>query len=330
MGRCFKTGLILTLVLGFAVGAVSFAAAETYTIRAVTAWPKTVYEVGNFLKFLDVLKENVAKEAPGQLVIDYRGGPEVIANQEQVEALRNGVVDMVFTTSGYYVSMVPVADAMNLTELQPWEERAKGVNDFLNKIHEAKANAVYLGRLGPGMSFQLFLNKPIDSADLSGLKIRCSPTHTAFLKSVGAAPVVIPPPDVYTALERGVVDGFVWVEGLIRDWGWQEVTKYIVEPTFYNGVNNVLVNKDVWDKLPDNLKQIIQKSEEQAEHLAVERARAHVASEMKAFEAAGIKVIRLPEPEAAKFSKAARDALAEVMIKKSPEDAPKLIEMISK
>ncbi len=329
MRRVTRAGLILALAVGFGAAPL-VAAADTYTIRAITAWPKTVYEVQNFQKFLDLVKENVAREAPGQLVIDYRGGPEVIANQEQVEALRTGVVDMVFTTTGYYVSMVPVVDALNLTELQPWEEREKGVNDFLNRVHGEKANAHYLGRLGPGLGFALHLNKPIQTADLGGLKIRCSPTHTAFIKALGGAPVVIPPPDVYAALERGVVDGFVWPEGLIRDWGWHSVTKYVVIPSFYNGVNMVLVNKDVWNKLPAHLQQILQKSEEEAERLAVARARDHVDAELKAYQAGGIQLIRLPDAEAAKLRKAAHDALAEIMIKKSPEDAPKLIGMISK
>ncbi|MHB8765292.1 MAG: TRAP transporter substrate-binding protein DctP [Deferrisomatales bacterium] len=331
MARLGRFARIGGLALGLGVGAAALAsAADTHTLRAVTAWPKTTYEVQNFLKFTEILKENVAKEAPGQLAIDYRGGPEVIPNQEQVEALRKGLVDMVFTTSGYYVSMVPVIDAMNLTTLTPWEERAKGVTEFLNGIHGAKANARYLGRLGPGLGFQIHLNKPIETADLKGLKIRCSPTHTAFIKRLNGAPVVIPPPDVYTSLERGVVDGYVWVEGLIRDWGWHTVTKYVVTPAVYNGVNIVLVNRDAWNKLPPNLQQVLAKSMEQGERAAMERGSAHVASEMKAYEAAGIKIIALPAPEAEKFKKAAHDALAEIMVQKSPEDAPKLIEMITK
>lgn len=331
MTRVRSVFLAVLLALGLVgLSSLSAPAADTYTLKAVSAWPKSVYEVQNFLKFLDMVKENVAKEAPGQLVVDYRGGPEVISNREQVEALRTGVVDMVFTTSGYYVSMVPVVDAMNLTEYQPWEERAMGVNDLLNKVHAAQANAHYLGRLGPGMSFAVHLNKPIETASLKGLKVRCSPTHVAFIKALGGTPEVIPPPDVYTALERGVVDGFVWVKGLIRDWGWQEVTKYIVEPPFYNGVNIVLVNKEAWDKLPANLQQLLTKTEEEAERVSVARADAHVAAEMEAYKKAGIKIIDLPGPEAAKWSKAAHDGLAGVMTKKDPQNAPKLIEMITK
>jgi TRAP-type C4-dicarboxylate transport system substrate-binding protein len=306
------------------------AQAETFEIKAISAWPPTVYEVQNFTKFLDILKKNIAAKAPGELKIRYLGGPEVIPNREQVEALRNGSVDMVFTTSGYYVSVVPVIDAMNITEYQPWEEREMGVNAFLDKIHNQKVNAHYLGRLGIGIPFMLFLNKPIKGLDLNGLKIRCSPTHIECLKALGAQPVVIPPPDVYAALERGVVDGLVWVAGLIRDWGWHEVVKYRVEPGFYNGVNIVLINKDVWDGLPDKLKKIIEESEIEAEKTAVARGNDHVAKENAAMEKTGQKAIKLSDADAAKLHQVARDSLAAVSIKKAGDDAKKLIEMITK
>ena len=319
--------LVASLVYGLAGGA----SAAEYVIRAVSAWPQTVYEVQNFIKFLDIVKQNVAAQAPGQLEVKYLGGPEVISNREQVEALRNGSVDMVFTTSGYYVSAVPVVDGLNLTEFTPWEERERGVNDFLNKIHNQKVNAEYMGRLGVDLPFMLFLNKPIAQvSDLKGLKIRCSPTHIEFLKKVGAQPMVIPPPDVHTALERGVVDGFIWVAGLIRDWGWNEVVKYRVEPGFYKANNVVLINKEVWDRLPANLQQILQESEITAEKAAVDRGQAHVASENAIMGKAGMQVINLPPAEAKKLKETAYDALWEVVIKKSGDDGRRLREMISK
>ena len=97
--------LVVAAVLVF--GMVPMCLAAGQVIKAVSAWPKTVYEVQNFMKFLEIAKQNVAAKAPGQLEIKYLGGPEVIPNSEQVEALRNGLVDMVFTTSGYYVSVLP-------------------------------------------------------------------------------------------------------------------------------------------------------------------------------------------------------------------------------
>jgi TRAP-type transport system periplasmic protein len=306
------------------------AASKTIKLKAITAWPKTVFEVQNFMRFLDMVKENVEKQYPGELEIKYTGGPEVIPNREQVEALRNGLVDMVFTTDGYYTSALPEVNALSLTRIKPWEERAKGVNEFLNKGHGKKLNAFYLGRMGSGIPFTLYLNKPITSADLSGLKIRCSPTHINFLKKLGAQPLVIPPPDVYTALERGLADGFIWPAGLIRDWGWHEVTKYVVTTNFYMAVNVVLVNKDKWDKIPGHLQQLLIKTQEQAEHYAVDRGQAHVEKEFAAFKKQGIKFIDLPAGDAETFENTAYSELWNIIIKKAPENGPKLKQMVSK
>ncbi len=79
------------------------AASKTIKLRAVSAWPKTVFEVQNFIKFLDLVKENVEKQYPGQLEIKYTGGPEVITNRAQVEALRNGSVYVIYIIDGYYI-----------------------------------------------------------------------------------------------------------------------------------------------------------------------------------------------------------------------------------
>ncbi len=306
------------------------AATKTIKLRAVSAWPKTVFEVQNFMKFLDMVKENVAKQYPGQLEIKYTGGPEVVPNREQVEALRNGIIDIVFTTDGYYTSALPEVNALSLTKIKPWEERATGVNDFLNKAHEDKLNAFYLGRMGSGIPFSLYLNKPITSSDLSSLKIRCSPTHINFLKKLGAQPLVIPPPDVYTALERGLADGFIWPSGLIRDWGWHEVTKHIVTTDFYMAVNVVLVNKDKWEKIPGHLQDLLIKTQEQAEHYAVERGQTHVEKEFAAFKAQGINFIDLPAKEAKTLETTAYNELWKIVIKKAPENGPKLKNMVSK
>ena len=161
------------------------------------------------------------------------------------------------------------------------------------------------------------------------MKLRCSPTHTAFLKKVGAQPIVIPPPDVYTALERGVVDGFIWVAGLIRDWGWNKVVKYRVEPGFYTANNVVLVNKKVWYSIPANLRKILEDSEEAAERYAYSRASNHLKKENTLMEKAGMKVIRLSETEGEKLRKTADDALWEVIIKKSGDNGRKLRKLLS-
>jgi len=144
---------ILTLLVGWSVSQ----AADKITIKAVSAWPKTTYETENFMKLLEIVKAKVDKEAPGQFEIQFLGGPEVIPNMEQVEAARKGLVDLVCTTAGYYLSVVPEADSMTLSRIKSWEERAKGVNDLLNEIHQKKINCFYLGRIGTEIPFTIYL-----------------------------------------------------------------------------------------------------------------------------------------------------------------------------
>ena len=327
MSRLLRVLLVGAIVLSLA----SMAEAKTITIKAVTAWPKSVWEVGNFMKFQDIVKERVAQKYAGQLEIQYAGGPEVIPNQEQVEAARMGVVDMVFTTDGYYVSAVPEVNALSVSMLDGWEERAKGVNALLDKIHQEKVGCVYLGRLGHNLPFTIYLTKPVKGFDdLKGLKIRCSPTLIGFLKKIGANPVVIPPPEVYTALERGVVDGYTWPAGLIKDWGWEKVTKCVIQPGVYNGANVVVMNKKKWDEIPADLQKLLIEAEDEAARFAKQRALDLIKNEKDALEKMGVQYVQLPPDEAKKLIDAAYSALWDIILEKSPTNGPKLKEMVSK
>ncbi|MBN2034940.1 MAG: TRAP transporter substrate-binding protein DctP [Deltaproteobacteria bacterium] len=327
MARFIRILLIGSIVFSLA----SMTEAKKVTVKAVTAWPKSVWEVGNFMKFLEIVNERVAQRYAGQLEIQYAGGPEVIPNQEQVEAARMGVVDMVFTTDGYYVSAVPEVNALSVSMLDGWEERAQGVNAFLDKIHQEKVNCLYLGRLGHNLPFTLYLTKPVKGIeDIKGLKIRCSPTLIGFLKKLGAQPVVIPPTEVYTALERGVVDGFMWPAGLIRDWGWEKVTKHVVQPGVYNGANVVVVNKKKWDEIPGDLQQVLIEAEDEAARFAKQRALDLIKNETAALKKMGIDYIELPPAEAKQFVDTAYASLWSIIIEKSPVNGPKLKEMVTR
>jgi len=318
----------MALILVVSVAAVCQAAPQKVTIKAVTAWPKTVWEIGNFNKFLEIVKQ---KADPAQLEIQYVGGPEVTPSNEQVEACRMGVVDMVFTTDGYYVSAVPEINALSVSMLDGWEERAAGVNDFLDKIHREKVSCAFLGRLGHNLQFTIYTIKPVKGlADLSGMKIRCSPTLIPLLKKLGAQPVVIPPTEVFTALERGMVDGYVFPAGLIRDWGWEKVTKFVIQPGFYNGANVVLMNQKKWDQLPDALKKVLTEAIDEGARFAKERSVKLVKDEVEAFKKMGIQYVELPAPEAKKLTDAAYASLWDIVLEKSPANGAKLRQMVTK
>ena len=107
----------------------------------------------------------------------------------------------------------------------------------------------YLARMVETTPFHLYLNKKIDKPDLTGLKIRITPVYRDFFQSLSANVMTTPPGEVYTALERGVVDGYGWPIDGIFDLNWQEKTKYRVDPGFYNAEVSLIMNLDKYKTL---------------------------------------------------------------------------------
>lgn len=322
-------GICTLMIVGVAAQS---EAKSKFTLNAVSAWPKNAFMVGNFIWFMDHANELAAKQYPGEFEIVYKGGPEVIPTKEQVDAMRDGLVDMVFTAASYYTSIIPAMDGITMSEFKPWEEREKGVNDFLQPIHKERCNAFYLSRMGSGFNFQIYSNKMIEKLDdFKGMRIRCSPTNIPFLKALGANPVVMGPGDLFTALERGVVDGYVWPQAHIKDWGWEAVTKYIIEPpTAYDAADITLVNLDKWNKLPKGIQELLVQAAIDAEHQLMERAAKFIPEETEVLKKAGLQVINLPDADAKQFVKITRDTLWQTLFERDPETSKKLKEMITK
>jgi len=109
MGRkitvLFFSGFFTFAVLSMGNGPVN--AAETFTLKAVTAWPKTASEFKAFTILTDLVDQMIAKKAPGELKIQYIGGPEAVKTPDQVPALQRGMVDMVYTSGAYYTNVLP-------------------------------------------------------------------------------------------------------------------------------------------------------------------------------------------------------------------------------
>jgi len=154
---------------------------------------------------------------------------------------------------------MPEADALKLAEVSAVDQRKNGAYELINRIWQEKANMVYLARVVDFTPFHLYLNKKIDKPDLAGLKIRITPVYRDFFQALGATVMQTAPGEVYTALERGVVDGYGWpIHGLF-DLNWQEKTKYRVDPGFYNAEVSLVMNFDKWKALSPAAREFLSK-----------------------------------------------------------------------
>lgn len=315
------------------ISAIAFAAvmaggavqAAEITLRGVNAFQ----EGSAFAKPFEEFIQKVNEEGKGQIKINYIGGPKAMPPFEVGNAVKNGVIDIANVTSAFYTNLMPEAESLKLAERPIQEQRKNGAWEYVNKLHNDKMNAYYLARTGDGVPFHLYLNKPIDKSELKGLTIRVTPIYRAFFTELGANLVQTPPGEVYTALERGVVDGYGWPLQGIFDLGWQEKTKFRVDPGFYQVDVNVLVNLATWNKLSPEQRAVLTKAAAWIEERNARNAEIN-AAEAKRQADAGIKTIALQGAEREKWLAAARKAGWDQVKKLSPEHGDKLQQLLAK
>src|SRR6516162_507166 len=297
-----------------AIAAASAASAQEVTLRAVSAFAeKTTYSRG-----FELFIERVNKEGKGVLQINYIGGPKAMPPFEVGNALKSGVVDLANSTGAFYTNVMPEADSWKLTERPMSELRKNGGYDYMSQLYAEKMNAIFLARHVDGNPFHLYLNKPIAKADLSGLKIRITPVYRDFFQALGATVVQTAPGEVYTALERGVVDGYGWpITGS-------------VDPGFYTAEVSILVNKSTWDRLTDAQRDLLRKAGEQAEGAAVAIFAEENAKDTKRQADAGIQTIKLEGADGKLYHDKAYEAGWAGVIRQSPQHGAKLKEFFAK
>ena len=302
------------------------AAAQEVTLKAITAFAEGTTYSRPFERFI----ARVNQDGKGLVQINYIGGPKAMPPFEVGNALKGGVVDVANSTGAFYTNVMPESDAWKLTERPMSELRRNGGYDYMAAIYAQKMNAILLARLIDNNPFHLYLNKTIDKPDLTGLKIRITPVYRDFFQALGATVVQTAPGEVYTALERGVVDGYGWPITGIFDLGWNEKTKYRVDPGFYTAEVSVLVNKNTWHKLTDAQKNVLRKAGEAGEAEAFAVFAAENDKETKRQAAAGIQTIKFEGAAAETYRTKAYQAGWEGIIRQSAEHGPKLREFFSK
>lgn len=321
--RRFSLGLV---VAGSLVGWSVSAAAEEVRLSAVSAFAEGTSFSKHFETFIGMVNES----GKGVVQIDYKGGGGKVMNPFQLgDAIRTGVVDIGNLPAAFYTKLVPEGDAIKLSQYTITEERANGAWEYMNALHEKKMNAFHLGRQKDCVPFHLYLTKPIDKADLTGFKIRVTPIYRAFFADMGASVVQTAPGDVYTALERGTVDGYGWPIQGVLDLGWHEVTKFRVDPGFYRASVEFLVNLDAWNKLDAAQKKVLQDAALAIEAKCGEEEAVN-AAEAKRQAEVGIKTITFSGAEGEAYLKRAYESGWAEVIKANPETGPKLRELLSR
>lgn len=289
-------------VAGLVLGLAPVGAQAQETLRAITAFPSTLAFSQSFLGFVEMVNER----GEGVVRIDYIGGPEAVPQMQQMDALRRGVVDMAYGPASFHLGRMPEADAWVASTVTAMEARENSGFELMRQAFRDRLGVELIAHIDSGVQFHIYLiNEPPRTADggvdLAGLQIRSAPIYNAFFEALGAVPITVPVPDVYTGLERGTFDGAGWPIIGIRDLNWDRFLRYRIDPGFFQTDLAIAVNPEAWSRLSDEARAIIEEVAIEYEQISYEAFQEEIAATDAAVREAGMTVIELEGEGRARF-----------------------------
>lgn len=247
------TGLLLLL-------STSPVAAKTIKLTFSSAFPTMQTITG---KIIAPWIEEINKKGEGKVSIKLYPAGALGKAPDQYDLAEKGIADLTYHLADYTPGRFNMTSVFSLPFMVPsgakvseamWKTYMKEP-----KYQEEYSKVKVLALFGhPGGHFHT-VKKPIRTmADFKGLKMRtANPSISEALKLWGAIPVAMPITETYQALERGVIDGTVLVyEGMVV-FKLNEITRFSTVANLYTMPMMIVMNKDRWDSLPDDVKALI-------------------------------------------------------------------------
>jgi|TARA_B100000315_G_scaffold212552_1_gene209999 TRAP-type C4-dicarboxylate transport system substrate-binding protein len=253
-----KRSLITAAALAAAVLAGSQTAARAETALSL------VYPFPDFLvytKSCKALVANINKAAAGQVKIDIKPFNSIKMFQ-QPGAVSKGAVDMVCTPAAFYAQKIPENEAISTSNSSPAIVRKNGGMGVIDDLHRKHFNMTYLGWIDSGLGFYIFTQDPPKFKsdglpDFAGVKMRDNPIYGAFFRALGATTHNMSSNQVYSALEKGVVNASAWASLGITQLKWDKFLRHRVDPMFYHTDIGMIMNLDAWKGLNAAAQQVI-------------------------------------------------------------------------
>jgi len=293
-----------TALLGAIAGA---AAAQDYSLKFQSSDPAGN---ANYILQQEWVKD-VAERTDGRVEIELLPVETIVAHTETQDAVAAGILDGHFTDTSYFAGKDP-AFGLIANPVGAWSSPQQmfdfmeegGGRELMNEMLNPYG-LQFIGATTPGL--EAFLSKvPLEGVDdLQGLKMRAPEGMVQrVFDAAGAAPVNLPGSEVFTSLDKGVIDAADYtVFSTNHQQGMHEVANHPVYPGFHSmPLVEVSINKDTWDSMPEDIQQALEDSvREWAQMQVATLAERDEAAVEEARQNPDITVHDWPEEERAKF-----------------------------
>jgi tripartite ATP-independent transporter DctP family solute receptor len=215
-------------------------------------------------------KHLMEERSNGRLFANIYEASSLGGERETIEGMLSGTIDFFVTISAAFTPFAPRTGIFDLPNAYPNLEVARKTldSDFLQLLvpdYEAAGFKMF-GFSDAGFR-QTTSSKPLKKIeDFRGLKIRTmeNPNHIAYWKALGANPTPMDFSEVYISLQQGTIDAQENPYDLIVANKLYEPQKYIIETNHVIHGLTMMMSKLKYDALPDDLKEIVEKSAKEA------------------------------------------------------------------
>ena len=293
---------------------------KTYEWRMVTTWPPDFPVLG---EGCNLFAEYVERMSGGRLKIKVYGGGELVPALGAFDAVQSGAAEMGSGVSYYWAGKVPAAQffasvpfGMNAQQVNAWLISGGGIELWRELYAEHGLVPMVGGNTGVQMGG--WFNKEINSlSDLKGLKMRMPGLGGKVLEKAGGSPILLAGNELYTGLERGVIDATEWI-GPYHDYkmGFYQIAKYYYSPGWHEtgAILEFFFNKELFDKLPDDLKSILEHAAATVNHWMLSEFEAQNAYYLKLMvDKHGVQLRKFPEEVLVSFKSYTKEAIEELV-----------------
>jgi TRAP-type mannitol/chloroaromatic compound transport system substrate-binding protein len=322
MPRKRMLAMVLSLVVGilltFNAGGVYAAAADKPIIWKAQA----AYASGlSYYRHAAYFAEMVKAMSGGRLIIQMSTGGTVVPVFSEQEAVHRGSLDLSCSSSMYIRGKFPVGvlvgnsmAAMREQEFMTWLEYGGGYALWQEMYDEKKYNVVVLPTFCiAGIESLGWFRKPIRKLeDFKGMKFRTVGEWGEVIQKLGASVVSLPSGELYSGLERGVLDGVDMSHpSFDKGLGLYEICKYNIYPGIHQTSvpMEALVNKDKWNALPNDLKEIVKGALRMSTFRSMTETIKEDAEAVEFFKTKGVEIIKLSPDVVATFIKLINEVL---------------------
>jgi tripartite ATP-independent transporter DctP family solute receptor len=253
--------ICLASVSLFASGSQEASADAHYNI--IAACVNTVDH--SFTKGMEAFKEAVEEKSNGRITVEIHANGELGGNEDElVQKLATGTVDVIIAAPAFMAQSVPEADLFSLpylfADVDHWSRSVSGApGKEIAEFVDAEGTFHFLGYFKDGVR-NMYTTKPISNkADMKDIKFRIqnSPTQIAFWTALGVQPTFISFGEIYQALQNGVIDGAENSFASMAQQKHYEVCPYVTLTEHDVATRFFLMSEDKYNTLPADLQQII-------------------------------------------------------------------------